>query len=231
MKLKVCGMKYPDNVSAVAALMPDYMGFIFYKPSKRYCGETLSPEFVKKIGAPQLLNIPGNESNANKIHSIITTGVFVNESLEHVLRICTSYGFKAVQLHGHETPDFCLNCKEAGLEVIKVFHVGEEMDWSILEPYKKAADYFLFDTKTPEYGGSGNRFNWELLKQYDNEIPLFLSGGVDETILEELDILKSVNIYALDINSRFESEPGLKDVARIKKFKSALISASDGHHS
>lgn len=214
MKLKVCGMKYPDNVSAAAALAPHYMGFIFYKPSKRYCGETLTPAFVKGLPA-----------------SIITTGVFVNESLEKVLRICASYGFKAVQLHGHETPDFCLNCEEAGLEVIKVFHVGEEMDWSILEPYKKAADYFLFDTKTPEYGGSGNRFNWELLKQYDNEIPLFLSGGVDETILEELDILKSVNIYALDINSRFESEPGLKDVARIKKFKSALISASDGHHS
>ena len=115
MKLKVCGMKYPDNVRAVAALLPDYMGFIFYKPSKRYCGETLTPEFVKALSP-----------------SILKTGVFVNESLEEVLRICAAYGFKAVQLHGHETPEFCLACKNAGLEVIKVFHVGEIMDWSIL---------------------------------------------------------------------------------------------------
>lgn len=208
MKLKVCGMKYPDNVSAVAALAPDYMGFIFYKPSKRYCGATLTPEFVKALPA-----------------SIIKTGVFVNESLEEVLHICTAYGFKAVQLHGHETPEFCLSCKQAGLEVIKVFHVGEEMDWSMLEPYKKVADYFLFDTKTPEYGGSGNRFNWEILNEYDNEIPLFLSGGVDESILAELNTLQSVNIYALDVNSRFELEPGLKDVERIAIFAERLKNA------
>ncbi|WP_026209716.1 phosphoribosylanthranilate isomerase [Cytophaga aurantiaca] len=205
MKLKVCGMKYPDNAGAVATLAPDYMGFIFYKPSKRYCGETLTPEFVKALPA-----------------SIIKTGVFVNESLEEVLRICSAYGFKAVQLHGHETPEFCLACKKDGLEVIKVFHVGEIMDWSILEPYKKVADYFLFDTKTPEYGGSGNRFNWEILKEYDNKIPLFLSGGIDESILSELNTLSSVNIYALDINSRFELEPGLKDVERVRKFAQSL---------
>jgi phosphoribosylanthranilate isomerase len=205
MKLKVCGMKYPENVKAVAALQPDYLGFIFYKPSKRYCGTTLSPEFVKTLPA-----------------AIIKTGVFVNESLESVLQICSAYGFKAVQLHGHETPEFCLACKNAGLEVIKVFHVGETMDWTQLEPFKKVADYFLFDTKTPEYGGSGNRFNWEILKKYDNEIPLFLSGGVDEGILEELDELKNVNIYALDVNSRFELEPGLKDVDRVKNFALGL---------
>lgn len=199
-------MKYPDNAGAVAALAPDYMGFIFYKPSKRYCGETLTPAFVKSLPS-----------------SIIKTGVFVNETLDEVLRICAEYGFKAVQLHGHETPDFCLSCKNAGLEVIKVFHVGETMDWSVLEPYKKVADYFLFDTKTPEYGGSGNRFNWEILKEYDNEIPLFLSGGVDEAILKEFNTLSTVNIYALDVNSRFELEPGLKDIERVRKFKSSLM--------
>ncbi len=221
MKLKVCGMKYPENVSAVAALQPDYLGFIFYKPSKRYCGETLTAEFVRNIGQPQILSLPRKESAIT--HSIITTGVFVNESLEEVLRICSAYAFKAVQLHGYETPEFCLACKSAGLEVIKVFHVGETMDWSVLDPYKTVADYFLFDTKTPEYGGSGNRFNWEILKGYDNEIPLFLSGGVDESILEELDNLKNVNIHALDVNSRFELEPGLKDVERIRKFAESLM--------
>ncbi|MGN6644900.1 MAG: phosphoribosylanthranilate isomerase [Cytophaga sp.] len=205
MKLKVCGMKYPENVSAVAALQPDYLGFIFYKPSKRYCGETLTPQFVKALPS-----------------SIIKTGVFVNESLEEVLRICSAYDFKAVQLHGHESAEFCKVCKQEGLQVIKVFHVGETMDWSQLDPYKKVVDYFLFDTKTPDYGGSGNRFNWEILKAYDNEIPLFLSGGVDESILEELNGLKSVNIYALDVNSRFELEPGRKDVERIRKFQLGL---------
>ena len=205
MKLKVCGMKYPDNVSALASLAPDYMGFIFYKPSKRYCGETLSPEFIQSLPI-----------------SIIKTGVFVNESLEEVLRICSVYKFKAVQLHGYETPDFCISARQAGLEVIKVFHVGETIDWSIVEPYKKMVDYFLFDTKTHEYGGSGNRFNWEILKEYDNEVPFFLSGGVDESIITELNTLQTVNIYALDVNSRFELEPGLKDLERIEKFKEYL---------
>lgn len=205
MLLKVCGMKYPDNASAVAALKPDYMGFIFYKASKRYCGDSLSPEFVRSLP-----------------DSIIKTGVFVDESETEVLRICQAYGFKAVQLHGHESPEYCLSMKTAGLQVIKVFHVGETFDWSTVNAYKGVSDFFLFDTKTEGYGGSGKRFNWELLKGYDNEVPVFLSGGIDEEILNELDPLSNVNIYALDINSRFELEPGLKDVDRIKQFKQDL---------
>ena len=162
MVLKVCGMKYPDNVKAVAELFPDYMGFIFYKPSKRYCGDTLSPELVRSLPS-----------------SIIKTGVFVDEKEEEVLNIAKTYDLQAIQLHGHESPEYCLSIRDTGLQVIKAFHIDEKFDLATLEPYNRVADFFLFDTKTDLYGGSGKSFDWDLLKEYDNKVPLFLSGGID----------------------------------------------------
>jgi phosphoribosylanthranilate isomerase len=207
MILKVCGMKYPDNVKAVAELLPDYMGFIFYKPTKRYCGETLSPELVKSLPS-----------------SIIKTGVFVDEKEEEVLTISKAYDLQAIQLHGHESPEYCLSIKKNGLQVIKAFHIDEKFDWETLEPYNGVADFFLFDTKTDLYGGSGLSFDWGLLTKYNNKVPLFLSGGMDERILEQLNTMP---VFALDINSKFEIEPGLKDVERIKKFKESLSQISE----
>jgi phosphoribosylanthranilate isomerase len=202
MLLKVCGITYPDNAKAVAELLPDYMGFIFYKPSKRYCAATLSPELVKSLPS-----------------SIIKTGVFVDESIEEVLKISENYGLQAIQLHGHETPEYCTSIKDRGFHVIKVFHVGEDINWLSLEPYINVSDLFLFDTKTDLYGGSGKSFNWSLLNNYPYKVPFFLSGGIDESILDKP--IQNL-VYALDINSRFETEPGLKNIASIKAFKEAL---------
>lgn len=194
-------MKYPDNTAAIAALQPDYMGFIFYKGSKRYCGDTLTPEFVRSLP-----------------DSIIKTGVFVNESIQEVLRIAKAYGLQALQLHGGEDAEYCRIIRNSSLKVIKVFHMDEQFDWSSIELFKPVSDFFLFDTKTNEYGGSGKRFNWKLLKEYDQELPMFLSGGLDEGILNELNQFESVPIYALDINSCFETEPGRKEIERVKTF-------------
>jgi len=182
------------------------MGFIFYKPSKRYCGDTLSPEFVKSLPS-----------------SIIKTGVFVDEKEEEVLSIARTYNLQAVQLHGYESPEYCLSIKKEGFQVIKAFHIDEKFDWATLESYNGVADFFLFDTKTDLYGGSGQSFDWSLLKEYDAKVPLFLSGGIDERILEQLNTMP---VFALDINSKFEIEPGLKDVERIKEFKELLSQIS-----
>ncbi len=204
MKLKVCGMKYKDNLLEVASLMPDYLGFIFYKASKRYMNETLDPEVVNQLP-----------------DSIQRVGVFVDESTEEILKQAKRYGLSLVQLHGNETPEQCAELRAAGLKVIKVFGVGEDFDFDLLKPYREVADYFLFDTKSPEHGGTGKRFNWDVLKNYKENIPLFLSGGIGPEHIEEIKKL-SIPIFALDVNSKFEVEPGVKDIEKLKELVQGL---------
>ncbi|WP_222844170.1 phosphoribosylanthranilate isomerase [Saccharicrinis aurantiacus] len=200
-QIKVCGMRDSDNIKAVAALGPDYLGFIFYGKS---------PRFVEGIIDVELLN---------QLPNIITkTGVFVNAEFSYIKSCVNKYGLDAVQLHGNESPEFCASIQSLGLETIKAFQVSEEFDFSILDPYALCTDYFLFDTKTKTYGGSGHKFNWELLKQYNNQKPLFLSGGIDVDDASDILKLKDVNIHAVDINSRFEIEPALKSVEKVKQF-------------
>jgi len=212
MKLKVCGLKYKENIEQIAQLNVDYMGFIFYPKSKRYVGEKFE---IPVIG--------------NKIKKV---GVFVNAELNHILEKVKQYGLAAVQLHGDETADFCKLIKEYFLkneqtkkvEIIKAFGVDEAFDFKQLKPYEKFCDYFLFDTKTKEYGGSGHSFNWEILNKYDNALPFFLSGGIG---LKEVEQIKNEpiarKIYAIDVNSKLEIEPGLKDVTMIKQLANVLI--------
>ncbi|HXA00800.1 MAG TPA: phosphoribosylanthranilate isomerase [Cytophagaceae bacterium] len=202
-KLKVCGMKYADNIKAVAALKPDYMGFIFYEESKRFVGY-LDEEVIG--------NLPS---------SIKKVGVFVNEVIEDILELHDKYNFDFVQLHGDESPEFCLEMKNF-IPVIKAFSIEENIDFNMLKRYKKSCDYFLFDTQTASYGGSGKKFNWDLLKKYDNEIPIFLSGGISLEDAAQIKKLKEINIHAIDINSRFEKRPGLKDIILIKEFMNRL---------
>ncbi|WP_246474861.1 phosphoribosylanthranilate isomerase [Pedobacter roseus] len=202
LKLKVCGMRLAANIAAVAELHPDYLGFIFYEKSPRLISE-VSAELIKYIPS-----------------EIKTVGVFVNEELEKVKDKVNLLKLKAVQLHGSESPEYCEALKSTfpTLEVIKAFGIDEDFDFSTLQPYLKAADYFLFDTKTKVHGGSGKTFNWSVLDQYTYTKPYFLSGGID---LEHSTAIKKINderLYALDINSRFETEPGLKDAAKIKEF-------------
>ncbi|QNN45000.1 phosphoribosylanthranilate isomerase [Pedobacter roseus] len=195
-------MRLAANIAAVAELHPDYLGFIFYEKSPRLISE-VSAELIKYIPS-----------------EIKTVGVFVNEELEKVKDKVNLLKLKAVQLHGSESPEYCEALKSTfpTLEVIKAFGIDEDFDFSTLQPYLKAADYFLFDTKTKVHGGSGKTFNWSVLDQYTYTKPYFLSGGID---LEHSTAIKKINderLYALDINSRFETEPGLKDAAKIKEF-------------
>lgn len=199
-KLKVCGMKQAANIAAVAELQPDYLGFIFYQQSPRYISE-VSAELIKYVPP-----------------TIKTTGVFVDEDLQVVKQYIIKYNLKAVQLHGKESVAYCQELKSTGVEVIKAFGVDENFDFSKLKFYLNEVDYFLFDTQTSAHGGSGKVFNWELLEKYQFDKPYFLSGGIDLTHIETLKNINDPRLYAVDVNSKFELEPGLKDVEKLKEF-------------
>ncbi|CAI8152415.1 MAG: N-(5'-phosphoribosyl)anthranilate isomerase [Formosa sp. Hel3_A1_48] len=200
MKLKICGMKYQENILDVAALSPDYMGFIFYENSPRSI-DTYIPDIPK---------------------SIKKVGVFVNESLENVKKKAAQYNLNTVQLHGHEAPEFCRKLKNEGLEIIKVFSIRNEFDFSRLSAYEPFIDFFLFDTKGPNPGGNGFCFDWSVLQEYNSNKPYFLSGGIGVEQLESLKKFKNSTAakqcYAIDINSKFELKPGLKDGIKLKNF-------------
>lgn len=204
MKLKVCGMKYQDNITDVASLQPDYLGFIFHEPSSRHFENTIPEvsESIKKVG------------------------VFVDEKVEFISRQIEKHQLSVIQLHGHESPDMCKLLKSTNAKVIKVFSIKDEFDFSILEPYEEVCDYFLFDTKGKLPGGNGYTFNWDVLKNYPSTKPFFLSGGIG---LEQIEKLKefqkseaSKYCYAIDVNSKFEIEAGLKNIKDLKELKSQL---------
>jgi len=203
-------MLHPENILEVAALQPDYLGFIFFKGSKRYAGE-LDPEVVKAL--PE---------------QIRRTGVFVNEDSEQVLELIQKYGLNAVQLHGAESPEYCrgiaqyVKAIQPEFKVIKSFGVNVDFDFGRLEAYLGVADYFLFDTQTPDHGGSGKKFDWNLLDKYKLDVPYFLSGGIGTESAEALNGISDPRLFAIDINSRFELEPGLKDVVKLSEFKNKL---------
>jgi phosphoribosylanthranilate isomerase len=202
MKLKVCGMKYKDNIKAVICLRPDYMGFIFHEKSARFFEGELPklPKSIKKVG------------------------VFVDEKLEDLILKINEYQLDAVQLHGNETPEYCASIR--AVEVIKVFSIKDEFNFDVLTPYEAVCDYFLFDTKGKLPGGNGYTFNWDVLKDYPSTKPYFLSGGIGLNELEKIKVFKqslaSKYCYAIDVNSKFELEPGLKNSEELEKFKYEL---------
>ena len=192
-KIKICGMKYSENILEVSQLLPDYLGFIFYEKSSRFFDGEI-PEISK---------------------SIKKVGVFVNATLEEIKSKIKKYDLDLIQLHGNETPEFCSNLMQESLEIIKVFSVDDDFDFQILEAYENVCDYFLFDTKGKLHGGNGFTFNWQILEKYKSKKPLFLSGGIG---IEEIAKIKTLNlpIFAIDVNSKFEMEPGLKDINKLK---------------
>lgn len=201
--IKVCGMRDPGNAAKVAALGPDYMGFIYYPPSPRYAGGT----DVADLG----------------LENLVKVAVFVNEKPERIAEIVNQGKFGTVQLHGHESPEDAVRLKDSGLKVIKSFGIHNYLDISKLKEYNSSCDFFLFDTRTELHGGSGVSFNWEVLRNYSLEKPFFLSGGIGlENIAGALQVANwGLPLHALDLNSRFEISPGLKDVDKLKQiFKS-----------
>ena len=198
MKLKVCGMQETENIAALASLQPDYIGFIFWEPSKRYCTTvpTDIPKHIKKVG------------------------VFVDETTKQIKEKVKLFGLDAVQLHGDESPRQCAALLNL-CEVIKAFRIGPDFDFKQLAPYQDHCTYFLFDTQGPLPGGNGTAFNWELLKSYTLDTPFFLSGGIGLDHVDAIAEIRKRNlpIHALDINSQFESKPGVKKIEKIEKFK------------
>lgn len=197
MKIKVCGLKHPENIQAVAALQPDYMGFICYRKSPRY---------IDVLPADALASIPA---------SIHKTGVFVNENAEAINLLIDKYGFDIIQLHGDESPEFGKAFRNR-VTVIKAFGVDNDFDFGQLDNYVNNVDYFMFDTKTSGYGGSGKAFNWNILNKYTLDIPFFLSGGISLDNIDEIKNIAHSQFYAVDLNSRFEIEPSLKNIEKLE---------------
>ena len=202
-------MKYLKNIQSVAELQPDYLGFIFYKKSKRNFDGIIPklPKLIKKVG------------------------VFVNANLDEVVEKINKYDLQAIQLHGDEKVKYIsklkLCLKEIPVEIIKVFSVDDNFNFDKIKEYESVVDYFLFDTKGKERGGSGKTFNWGILEKYNLTKPFFLSGGIG---LEQVKSMKSFlkeqksdYCYALDLNSKFEISAGLKNIEKLKEFKDNLI--------
>jgi phosphoribosylanthranilate isomerase len=199
MKLKICGLKYKDNISQLAALNVDMIGFIFYKQSSRFVANELDdiafenlPKQIKKVA------------------------VFVDETLENILNINQKYAFDFIQLHGNETPDFCKELNKYNLSIIKAFSLNESFDFSITEHYQPYCSYFLFDTKGKEKGGNGFSFNWGSLKNYQLNTPFLLSGGIGTDNIQDALQLKYPQLAGFDINSKIEIAPALKSVEHAK---------------
>lgn len=202
MRIKVCGMKNPENIQQLAQLPIDFMGLIFYSKSPRYVAE-LNPEYLS--------NLP---SHIKKV------GVFVNAELQEVENRVKEYSLDYVQLHGKETVEYIkeLRIKIPNLKIIKAFSIAEIQDIEKTGEYEEVCDYLLFDTKTPQHGGSGKKFDWTILNNYQGETPFFLSGGISAEDTEEIQKIQHEKLYALDLNSKFELEPGFKDIAIVKEF-------------
>ncbi|PWA04399.1 phosphoribosylanthranilate isomerase [Flavobacterium psychrotolerans] len=193
MRIKICGMKYPENIIEVGSLLPDYMGFIFWEKSSRFFDGTMPdlPQSIQKVG------------------------VFVDATLEEIISKIEKYNLNLIQLHGNESVEFCQNLKKLDIKIIKVFSVNDDFNFEVLKEYEAVCDYFLFDTKGELPGGNGVTFNWKLLEKYNLAKPFFLSGGIG---LEDLEKIKKINlpIHAIDVNSKFEMEPGLKNTKLCK---------------
>ena len=209
-KLKICGMKFPENIQEIALLEPDFLGFIFYEGSVRNYTENT------------IVSVP------NSIHKV---GVFVNEKSINIIKNIQKHDLNMIQLHGNETESYCLelinqlNHNQLNTKIIKAFSVDESFDFSILNKYQ-IVDYFLFDTKGKLPGGNGTKFNWQILENYKLEKPYFLSGGIGledvESIQEFLKTPASKYCFALDVNSQFEIEAGLKNKEKLQQFKTQL---------
>lgn len=199
--VKICGMVESENIMAVAELRPDIIGFIFYPRSPRFAGELLKAEILSILP-------PG----------IRKAGVFVNADFITIMDTVRKYSLDIIQLHGIETPDLCRRIKDTGTEVIKVFNISRNIDFKTVEQFIPYADYFLFDTTTENHGGSGKKFDWKLLDRYEKEHPFFLSGGITPTDSDKILGITHHAFHGIDLNSRFEIKPGLKDINKLKEF-------------
>ena len=211
---KVCGMRDPQNITDLLALPVDWMGLIFYEKSKRNVPNSAAKDILA--------------ASDGKVKRV---GVFVNETIETVIQKVAKFKLSYVQLHGKENPDYCYDllaksAKTFGcgdeLQLIKAFSVDEHFDFEMTKGYEPYVNYFLFDTKGKNPGGNGFTFDWTLLKKYTGNLPFLLSGGLDEFSTEFINHLDLPMLVGVDVNSKFEIEPALKDIAMVKRFTQTL---------
>ena len=204
MRVKVCGITKSIQAQQVGEAGADFAGFIFYPPSPRYVFKHMPANEIKKL------------RNINKV------GVFVNADIDDVLRTVDDCGLYLVQLHGNESPRYCEKISQY-ITVIKAFRVsaGDNILWKIKD-YHDAADMFMFDTEGSGFGGNGKKFDWQMLKEANINKPFFLSGGIapeDAEVIQQFQQhTVSKDLFALDINSKFEVLPGVKDIEKVKFF-------------
>ena len=197
-------MKYPENIAQIVALKPDFLGFIFYKKSPRYA-EPLDVEVMNSLPS-----------------SVLKIGVFVNESLDYILETVKKYSLHGVQLHGSESEELCYTFKSAGLLVFKAFSIAEPADFDLTEEYEGTCDFYIFDTKTPQHGGSGQKFDWSMLSAYQGNTRFLLSGGITADDADAIKAIDHPKLWGVDLNSRFEVKPGRKDAEKLAGFLSQL---------
>ncbi len=195
MLIKICGNTVPENLSQVELLRPDMVGLIFYEKSRRYVGGQLIDYSFKNPAV----------------------GVFVNANLDYILTICKTYNITTVQLHGSESPELCATLQKQGYEVYKAFGVASVQDIAATIPYKGTCDYYLFDTQTPDHGGSGKTFDWQILENYTGDTPFFLSGGLGLDNIEKALAFYHPQLKGLDLNSKLEIKPGIKNINHTKQ--------------
>lgn len=195
MIVKVCGMRDSENIRAVEKTNADLMGFIFHPKSPRFVASL--PEYMPKKQK--------------------RVGVFVNASLEQILAKAQTFSLEYIQLHGDEPPAFCSELKNRGLKVIRAQRIANADDIIRAESYNMA-DLMIFDTKTELYGGSGKKFNWQLLENYKGCVPFLLSGGIRSDTFEEIKAFFHPQFAGIDLNSGFETAPALKDAKKLNTF-------------
>jgi phosphoribosylanthranilate isomerase len=206
--IKVCGITQFKQLQQLEALNVDYAGLIFYKDSPRYMGDKLSGKEIK-----------------NADFDLKKVGVFVNPSYSDLLDAIDDYGLDIIQLHGNETPEMCKDLSE-DVEVIKAFRIEDssaDID-KMVEPYDAVCDFYLFDTAglKESFGGTGKQFDWSILNKAKIEKPFFLSGGIGPDDAAKIKTFKHPDFFAIDVNSKFETEPGVKDMAALLKFMQAF---------
>lgn len=193
-------MKEQQNTEQVVALQPDMIGIVFYKKSPRYChGPSPEVSGVKKVG------------------------VFVDAPLEEMIGTGKLHNLSSLQLHGHESPETCRELQKEGYEVLKAFAIDANFNFASTEPYAESCNFFVFDARGVQPGGNGVAYDWSLLKKYVGAVPFLLSGGIDLSAVFRIKQLNHPRMAGVDINSRFESSPGVKDVEKVKNFRDELF--------
>lgn len=206
MMIKVCGMRDIENINQLQELDIDFMGIIRYSKSKRFVTDS-----QKELVAQQTMNKG-------------TVGVYVNETFENILQDFIPLQLDVIQLHGDENPAFAKALLEIDIKVFKAFQISETFDFKSLEQWEELAHqyvgkmFFLFDTATPSYGGSGKKFNWDILDAYQGEVPFLLSGGISKDDIKVIKEIKHKMFLGVDLNSKFETAPGVKNITELKNF-------------